>query len=60
MAADLVQDSWTRIDAWLREHAPRTFATLRPPAGDKEIAGSLSNPAIDSSWYAAQYTQDQD
>ncbi|WP_329616581.1 SMI1/KNR4 family protein [Streptomyces brevispora] len=40
MSADLVQDSWTRIDAWLREHAPRTFATLRPPAGDKEIAAA--------------------
>lgn len=40
MTADLVQDSWTRIDAWLREHAPRTFATLRPPAGDKEIAAA--------------------
>lgn len=40
MTADLVQDSWTRIDAWLRKHAPRTFATLRPPAGDKEIAAA--------------------
>ncbi|KAA0940113.1 SMI1/KNR4 family protein [Streptomyces apricus] len=37
MTADLVQDSWSRIDAWLREHAPRTFATLRPPAGVEEI-----------------------
>lgn len=40
MTADLVQASWTRIDAWLREHAPRTFATLRPPAGDAEIAAA--------------------
>ncbi|MFE7805654.1 SMI1/KNR4 family protein [Streptomyces sp. NPDC057430] len=40
MTADLVQGSWTRIDAWLREHAPRTFATLRPPAGDEEIAAA--------------------
>ncbi|MFD4693506.1 SMI1/KNR4 family protein [Streptomyces sp. NPDC058463] len=40
MTSDLVQDSWTRIDAWLREHAPRTFATLRPPAGDEEIAAA--------------------
>lgn len=38
MTVDLVQASWTRIDAWLREHAPRTFATLRPPAGHEEIA----------------------
>lgn len=40
MTADLVQASWTRIDAWLREHAPRTFATLRPPAGGEEIAAA--------------------
>ncbi|WP_406413005.1 SMI1/KNR4 family protein [Streptomyces halstedii] len=40
MTADLVQASWTRIDAWLREHAPRTFATLRPPAGEDEIAAA--------------------
>lgn len=40
MTADLVHASWTRIDAWLREHAPRTFATLRPPARDEEIAAA--------------------
>ncbi|MER5736719.1 MULTISPECIES: SMI1/KNR4 family protein [unclassified Streptomyces] len=40
MTTDLVQEAWTRIDAWLREHAPRTFATLRPPAGDEEIAAA--------------------
>lgn len=46
MAADLVQDSWSRIDAWLREHAPRTFATLRPPAGDEEIAAAQEELGI--------------
>ncbi|MFF9342590.1 MULTISPECIES: SMI1/KNR4 family protein [unclassified Streptomyces] len=40
MTTDLVQASWARIDAWLREHAPRTFATLQPPAGDDEIAAA--------------------
>ncbi|MFE9700100.1 SMI1/KNR4 family protein [Streptomyces sp. NPDC006270] len=40
MTADLVHASWTRIDAWLRKHAPRTFATLRPPAGGEEIAAA--------------------
>lgn len=40
MTSDLVPDSWNRIDAWLREHAPRTSATLRPPAGDGEIAAA--------------------
>ncbi|MFJ6699992.1 SMI1/KNR4 family protein [Streptomyces sp. NPDC091272] len=40
MRIELVQESWDRIDAWLREHAPRTFATLRPPAGLEEIAAA--------------------
>ncbi|MFB6581646.1 SMI1/KNR4 family protein [Streptomyces sp. NPDC056402] len=40
MTKDLVQDSWNRIDEWLREHAPRTFATLGPPAGHEEIAAA--------------------
>ncbi|MFE1037048.1 SMI1/KNR4 family protein [Streptomyces sp. NPDC058807] len=46
MTADLVQDSWSRIDAWLREHAPRTFATLLPPAGDEEIAAAQEELGI--------------
>ncbi|MGV9451601.1 SMI1/KNR4 family protein [Streptomyces sp. NPDC003635] len=40
MTADLVKDSWDRIDEWLREHAPRTFATLGPPAGHEEIVAA--------------------
>ncbi|MFH8803966.1 SMI1/KNR4 family protein [Streptomyces sp. NPDC017936] len=40
MTKDLVQDSWNRIDEWLREHAPRTFATLGQPAGHKETAAA--------------------
>ncbi|MER6345192.1 SMI1/KNR4 family protein [Streptomyces sp. NPDC001595] len=40
MTEDLVQDSWNRIDEWLREHAPRTFATLGPPARHEEIAAA--------------------
>lgn len=40
MTADLVQDSWSRIDAWLRAYAPRTFATLRPPAGHEEMTAA--------------------
>ncbi|MFD7431642.1 hypothetical protein ACFV6Z_32000 [Streptomyces sp. NPDC059818] len=31
-----------------------------PPIPDDRFWGALRNPAIDSSWYAAQYTQDQD
>lgn len=40
MTADLVQDSWDRIDDWLRRHAPRTFASLAPPATAEEIRGA--------------------
>ncbi|MFD7787694.1 SMI1/KNR4 family protein [Streptomyces nojiriensis] len=40
MTKDLVQESWNRIDEWLREHAPRTFATLGPPARHEEIAAA--------------------
>ncbi|MCT7352772.1 SMI1/KNR4 family protein [Streptomyces sp. 15-116A] len=37
MTTDLVEDSWDRIDGWLRTHAPRTFAALASPATDDEI-----------------------
>jgi len=37
MTTDLVEASWDRIDSWLREHAPRTFASLGLPVVDEEI-----------------------
>lgn len=37
MTTDLVAASWDRIDAWLRVHAPRTFASLGAPAAEAEI-----------------------
>ncbi|MCK8676410.1 SMI1/KNR4 family protein [Streptomyces lichenis] len=40
MRREQVQDSWDRIDEWLRENAPRTFATLGPPAGEEETAAA--------------------
>ncbi|MEU6389421.1 SMI1/KNR4 family protein [Streptomyces sp. NPDC046939] len=40
MTKDLVEASWNRVDEWLREHAPRTFATLKPPAGHEEIGAA--------------------
>ncbi|WTX00141.1 hypothetical protein OG216_45355 [Streptomycetaceae bacterium NBC_01309] len=33
-----VTAAWARIDVWLSEHAPRTFASLRPPASLEAIA----------------------
>jgi cell wall assembly regulator SMI1 len=46
MTTDLVDNSWDRIDRWLREHAPRTFASLCPPAADEEIRAAEVKLAI--------------
>ncbi|MFE5797409.1 SMI1/KNR4 family protein [Streptomyces sp. NPDC056503] len=37
MTTHLVDAAWDRIDHWLLTHAPRTFATLAPPARDEDI-----------------------
>ena len=36
MAAS-TDDSWTRIETWLHAHAPRTHATLNPPADESSL-----------------------
>ncbi|MFI1190715.1 SMI1/KNR4 family protein [Streptomyces californicus] len=33
-----IDESWARIETWLAEHAPRTYATLAPPADPADIA----------------------
>ncbi|MEV0173191.1 SMI1/KNR4 family protein [Streptomyces sp. NPDC050803] len=33
-----ISESWTRIEAWLADNAPRTFAELAPPAEPEAIA----------------------
>lgn len=33
-----VTNAWRRIDGWLARHAPRSAATLRPPASDDAIS----------------------
>ncbi|MET9764144.1 hypothetical protein ABZ016_34665 [Streptomyces sp. NPDC006372] len=40
MSIPAVEDSWARVDAWLARHAPRTRATLRPPASQAGIEGA--------------------
>lgn len=35
-----IDDSWIRIEAWLAEHAPATFAGLEPPAAPEAIAAA--------------------
>ncbi|MER5637393.1 SMI1/KNR4 family protein [Kitasatospora sp. NPDC002227] len=37
-----VAASWKRIDAWLAQHAPASFAALRPPATPDAIARAES------------------
>ena len=33
-----VEQSWQRIENWLRNNAPETYATLNPPASEAAIA----------------------
>ncbi|MEU9108003.1 SMI1/KNR4 family protein [Streptomyces xanthophaeus] len=35
-----ISESWTRIENWLAEHAPATFAALAPPADPADIAAA--------------------
>jgi cell wall assembly regulator SMI1 len=46
MTTDLVDSSWDRIDAWLRERAPATFATLNGPATAGDIAAAESRLGV--------------
>ncbi|MFF3327886.1 SMI1/KNR4 family protein [Streptomyces sp. NPDC002889] len=51
-----VAESWDRIGAWLRVHAPASAALLRPPAGDADIAAAetamgVELPVVLAAWY---------
>ncbi|MFJ9885682.1 SMI1/KNR4 family protein [Streptomyces sp. NPDC091287] len=35
-----ISESWTRIENWLAEHAPTTYAALMPPADPADIAAT--------------------
>lgn len=35
-----MSESWTRIENWLAEHAPATYAALAPPADPADIAAT--------------------
>ncbi|MFE7711875.1 SMI1/KNR4 family protein [Streptomyces sp. NPDC057486] len=35
-----ISESWTRIENWLAEHAPATYAALAPPADPADIAAT--------------------
>ncbi|MDH6538471.1 SMI1/KNR4 family protein [Streptomyces sp. SPB4] len=36
----LISESWTRIENWLAEHAPATYAALAPPADPADIVAA--------------------
>jgi cell wall assembly regulator SMI1 len=42
-----VERSWDRIDAWLVQNAPKTYATLRPPADEESIAAAAQALGIE-------------
>ncbi|MCX4789137.1 MULTISPECIES: SMI1/KNR4 family protein [unclassified Streptomyces] len=51
-----VTTAWNRIQAWLRGHAPVSYATLQPGAGPEELAeleaatGSALPPGLQALW----------
>jgi cell wall assembly regulator SMI1 len=42
-----VTASWTRIENWLREHAPVTLASLRPPASAAQLRAARDRLGLD-------------
>ena len=41
-----VEQSWQRIEDWLRDNAPETYASLNPPATEAAIAAAdLTQPS---------------
>jgi cell wall assembly regulator SMI1 len=56
VSVGLVEQSWSRIERWLRAHAPDTLATLGPPADPAEITAAeeelgTSMPAELVAWF---------
>ncbi|MFI0372647.1 SMI1/KNR4 family protein [Actinomadura sp. 1N219] len=48
--------AWSRIETWLRAHAPASAALLRPPAGDADLAAAeaamgVALPPTLAAWY---------
>ncbi|TDW17137.1 SMI1/KNR4 family protein [Kribbella kalugense] len=39
-----ITDSWSRLDGWLSQHAPATYAVLAPPATDAELQAGVALP----------------
>ncbi|MFI9503538.1 SMI1/KNR4 family protein [Nocardia sp. NPDC052566] len=47
MHVPLMEESWRRIDSWLAAHAPRTFASLRPPAAQEAISAAAAELGVE-------------
>ncbi|MCM6773506.1 SMI1/KNR4 family protein [Nocardia sp. CDC159] len=47
MHVHLLGESWRRIDSWLAAHAPRTFASLRPPASQEAISAAAAELGVE-------------
>ncbi|MEV0360816.1 SMI1/KNR4 family protein [Nocardia sp. NPDC050697] len=47
MPASPIEHSWRRIDSWLAANAPRTFASLRPPADRAAIDAAAAELAVE-------------
>ncbi|WP_225732668.1 SMI1/KNR4 family protein [Nocardia sp. JCM 34519] len=41
-----MEESWRRIDSWLAANAPRTFASLRPPASEEAISAAAAELGV--------------
>ncbi|MET7640077.1 SMI1/KNR4 family protein [Streptomyces sp. NPDC005438] len=44
--ASSVRDSWHRIDAWTRTHAPASFEALAPPADPRQVAEAQTTMGV--------------
>ncbi|MGF0315981.1 SMI1/KNR4 family protein [Nocardia fluminea] len=42
-----IEESLRRIDSWLAAHAPRTFASLRPPAAQEAISTAAAELGVE-------------
>ncbi|MEU8901338.1 SMI1/KNR4 family protein [Nocardia sp. NPDC048505] len=47
MPATPIEETLRRIDSWLATHAPRTFASLRPPAAPEAIEAAATELGVE-------------
>ncbi|MFI9407905.1 SMI1/KNR4 family protein [Nocardia sp. NPDC052316] len=47
MSVSPIEESLRRIDSWLAAHAPRTYASLRPPAASEAISAAAAELGVE-------------